>query len=82
MSLETQTPDQTRSIVTAQVVTVTTTFTSLTRGIYVGTAGDLSVTFDDDTVITFGSVANGYHPLQVKAIQGTLTTATGVIACF
>ena len=78
----TKTTDQTRSIVSAQTVTTTTTFTSLTRGIYVGTAGDLSVTFNDDTTVTLADAANGYHPLQVKAIQGTLTTASDVIALF
>jgi hypothetical protein len=80
--MNTKVTDQTRSIVSAQTVTTTTTFASLTRGIYVGVDGDLPVVFGDDTEATFEAATNGYHPLQVKSIGGTGLTATGVVALF
>jgi hypothetical protein len=81
--LSTKTPNPARSAVSGQVVTTTTEFTSLTRAIYVGTAGDLPVVFDgDSTATTFKSATNGYHPLQVKAVNGTGLTASDVVALF
>jgi hypothetical protein len=81
--LSTKTPNPARSAVSGQVVTTTTEFTSLTRAIYVGTAGDLPVVFDGDTsATTISDAANGYHPLQVKSINGTGLTASDVVALF
>jgi hypothetical protein len=80
----TKVTDQTRSAVSAQSITAstTTTFTNLTRCIYVGTAGNLGVKFSaSDSVVTLTSVANGYHPLQVEVVTN-LTTAGDVVALF
>lgn len=85
MATETQTTDQTRSIVAAEAVTntVTATFSNLTRAIYVGTSGDLVVRFTDGgSAITFSDVPAGYQPLQVAQIDATGTTADGIVACF
>jgi len=80
--MNTKVTDQTRSIVSAQTVTTTTTFTSITRGIYVGVDGDLPVEFQDGSKLTFVAAGNGYHPLEVVGIDGTGLTATGVVALF
>ena len=80
--METKTVNQSRSATSGQVVTVTTTFANLTRALYVGTAGDLAITFADDTTLTLKNAANGYHPLECKAFQSGATTADNVVALF
>lgn len=82
MALSTKVSDQTRSAISAKAVTATTTFDSLTRAIYVGTGGDLSVVFEDAVSVVLKGAAAGYHPLQVKQVNGTGTTATGIVALF
>ena len=80
----TKVSEQSRSAIEAQSITASTTATlsSLTRSVYVGTAGNLSVKFSSGgSTVTFTNVSNGYHPLQVEVINGT-TTADGVIALF
>ena len=80
----TKVTNQPRSAIDAQAITasVTATLSNLTRSIYVGTAGDLSVKFTSGgSTVTFSNVSNGYHPLQVEVINGG-TTADGVIALF
>lgn len=80
----TKVTNQPRSAVDAQTITASTTATlsSLTRAIYVGTAGNLSVKFSSGgSTVTFSNVSNGYHPLQVEVINGA-TTAGDVIALF
>ena len=73
----TKVTDQTRSAVSAQSITPSTTTT-----FYVGTAGNLGVKFSaSDSVVTLTSVANGYHPLQVEVVTN-LTTAGDVVALF
>ena len=78
----TKVSEQTRAAVGGQVVTITTSFDNLTRAIYVGTAGNLSVVFSDGSEVTINDAANGYHPLQVSRINGTGTTAGNVVALF
>lgn len=53
-----------------------------TRGLYIGTAGNLKVTFADGTTATLTSVANGVIPLKVKRVWATGTTATGITALY
>jgi len=53
-----------------------------TRGIYVGVAGDIKVTFlndDDGTSVTLKSVPVGFHSLMVKRVWSTGTAATNMI---
>ena len=50
----------------------------VTRAIYVGGSGDITVTFPDDTVVTFVAVAEGIV-LPVRAKKVTAATATGLI---
>jgi len=55
--------------------------TTNSRGIYVGVSGDLKVTLVTGTTLTFVGIAAGIvHPLQVKKVFDTLTTATNILA--
>lgn len=59
------------------------------RGIYVGTAGDLTVLLANDnsgeddipdgTVITFANAPVGYHPLRCVMVMNTGTTADDLV---
>ena len=54
-----------------------------TRGIYVGTSGDLKVDMLDGTAITFVALAAGIvHPLQVRRIYATGTDADNIVALY
>tara|TARA_B110000503_G_scaffold141071_1_gene233570 strand:- start:621 stop:890 length:270 start_codon:yes stop_codon:yes gene_type:complete len=54
----------------------------LTRGLYVGVSGNVSVKLRDDaTAVVFVGVAEGtILPLQVKQVMATNTTSTNIIA--
>lgn len=52
----------------------------VTRGIYVGGAGDAVCVMADDTEVTFtGLLAGQVYPFQVKQVKATNTTATSLI---
>jgi hypothetical protein len=55
-----------------------------TRGLYVGVSGDVKVDMvTGGTGITFVSLAAGIvHPLQVKRVYATGTTATSIVAVY
>lgn len=57
---------------------------SVSRGIYVGTSGDLVVIFVNDSdagAVTLSNLAAGvWHPIQVRTVVKTGTTATGIKA--
>lgn len=56
---------------------------ALTRGVYIGGAGNLRVDMADGTTVTFSGLAAGIvHPLAVKKVYATSTTATGVIGVY
>ena len=61
-----------------------TDLNSVTRGIYVGASGNLAVVFADDidsaTVTLVGLAAGVWHPMQVRRVLSTATTATGIVA--
>jgi len=54
----------------------------LTRALYIGVGGNLSVKLrDDSTAVVFVGVAEGtVLPLQVKQVMATGTTATNIVA--
>lgn len=54
----------------------------LTRGIYVGGGGNLSVEMDNGTVVFVGVVAGAVYPIRVRRVNSTNTTATNLIALF
>jgi hypothetical protein len=54
-----------------------------TRGIYVGTAGNLAVEMASGEHITFINLAAGIiHPIQVRRVYATGTDADDVIAIY
>lgn len=55
-----------------------------TRGIYVGTTGNLSVILANDTVATvFNNVAAGFVlPLRATKVKATGTTASNLVALY
>jgi hypothetical protein len=51
-----------------------------TRSLYVGGGGNLVVTLVGDTAaVTFTGLQAGYHPLRVKKVSATGSTASGLI---
>ena len=56
------------------------TLTTQSRGIYIGTAGNLKVDMGDGTTVTFSNlVAGTIYPLAVKKIYQTGSTAAGLV---
>ena len=55
----------------------------LTRGVQVTVAGAVAVEYEDGTQHVIGELAQGVlHPLQVRKILSTGTTATGISVFF
>lgn len=53
--------------------------TENTLSLYIGTGGALKVTLLDNSVVTYAAIAAGRHPLRVKRVWATGTTATGIV---
>jgi hypothetical protein len=61
----------------------TTVFSPETRGIYVGTTGDLAVKVQDGTSVLFKAVpAGALLPISVVQVLDTDTTASTILALF
>ncbi len=58
------------------------TFSPLPKGIYVGGAGNIALTGEDGTSVTFAVVAGAFLPLCPSKVLSTGTTATGIIALY
>ena len=55
--------------------------TEISRSLYIGAAGDISVEMGDGTNLTFIAVPAGMIlPIQVKKVLATGTTATSIVA--
>jgi len=55
----------------------------VTRGIYVGTSGDLKVDLSGGDTVTFANIAAGViHPLRVQRVYSTGTTATDIVGVY
>jgi hypothetical protein len=56
----------------------------VTRGLYVGVSGDVRVILAGDTsaVTLTGLAAGMVHPLRVKRVLSTSTTATGIVGLY
>lgn len=53
------------------------------RGLYVGVSGNVSVVMQDDTTGVLSSLAAGMvHPLSVKRVLATGTTATNIVGVY
>jgi hypothetical protein len=78
--------DNTAGIRRAVAVTPSdsTDLAGVTRGLYVGASGNVVVLFSDDkdadTVTLTGLAAGVWHPMQVRRVLSTNTTATGIVA--
>lgn len=74
------------SIVSAHGAVVVTpsdsTVINTTRGLYVGTSGDIAVRMADGMSLTFPSVPVGVFPIQVDQVKLTGTTASNIIALY
>ena len=57
-----------------------TDLAEVTLSLYVGTAGTLKVTMMDGSVVSYAAIAAGRHPLRVKRVWATGTSATGLVA--
>lgn len=54
----------------------------VTRGIYVGTSGNLTVVMAGGQTVTYSNVPVGLWPWRVKQVLATGTTATGLVGNF
>lgn len=55
----------------------------VSRGLYIGGAGNLVAVAADDTTATFTAVPAGtVLPIKVKRVNSTSTTATAIVALF
>lgn len=55
----------------------------VTRGLYVGVSGDVKADMEDGTTVTFTAMAAGVvHPLRVKRVYSTGTTATNITGVY
>ena len=61
-----------------------TDLTAATRGLYVGVSGDVVVIMaDDSAAVTITGLAAGVvHPLRVKRVKSTGTTASSIVAFY
>lgn len=50
--------------------------------LYIGVAGDVEVITDGGNTVIFKSVPVGFHPVFVRRVLSTNTTATDIIACW
>lgn len=57
-----------------------TDLSEVTLALYIGTAGAAKLTLMDGSVVTYAALAAGRHPLRVKRVWATGTTATGIVA--
>jgi hypothetical protein len=51
-----------------------------TTALYVGIAGDLTVTMLNGETVTFTAAAAGWHPIRVRRVWSTGTAATNIVA--
>ncbi|MHA2047208.1 MAG: spike base protein, RCAP_Rcc01079 family [Candidatus Thorarchaeota archaeon] len=55
----------------------------VTRGIWVGVQGDLKVDMADGDTVTFVAMAAGIvHPIQVRKVYSTGTSATSIVGIY
>ena len=59
-----------------------TDLTETTLSLHIGTAGTLKVTFEDGSTVTYAAIGAGRHPLRVKRVWATGTSAVNITAEF
>ena len=55
---------------------------TVSRALWIGTAGDLTVTMRQGQQVTFANLTVGWHPLRVSRVWATGTTASDIVACW
>lgn len=76
-------PDSAAPALDYVAVTLDTDFYALSAGIYVGTAGNLSVQNNSGQTVVFNNVAAGIiHPICARRVTAAGTTASNLIAVF
>lgn len=61
----------------------TTDLTNVTRALYIGGAGDVTVDMPDGSTVLFANALAGtILPIRVKRVRSTGTAATGIVALF
>jgi hypothetical protein len=58
------------------------TFIPVSRALYIGGTGDLTVRMADDQTVLFTAVPVGIFPIQVDQVRATGTTATNIVALY
>lgn len=67
----------------ASVTPSDSAYIKLTRGLYVGGAGNVRVRMEDGSLETLVGIAVGVvHPLRVQQVYSTSTTATNIVAVY
>ena len=64
------------------VVPSDATIFPITRALYVGVSGNISVHMADEQTITFVGVPVGIFPIQVDKVNATSTTAASIVALY
>lgn len=60
-----------------------TVFPKSTKGLYVGVSGNVAVVLEGGSSVTFNNLASGIiHPIAVKQVKSTGTTATNILAVY
>lgn len=74
------------SISSAMTPTLDATLSRISRGVYVGASGNITVQFvgdaDASTVTLIGLAAGVWHPMQIQKIISATTTVTGILVGF
>lgn len=60
----------------------TDTLTHVSRAVYLGGAGDLSVVMRGGQTVTFTAMSAGWHPIRVTQVMATGTSATEIVVCW
>lgn len=60
----------------------TAELTNMSRALYVGVAGNLSVLMRDGSTGVFLTAGVGYHPLRVRRVNLTGTTAANIVSLY
>ena len=67
----------------ASITPSDSTVIPMTRALYIGTGGNISVVMVDEQTVTFTNVVGGtILPVQVTKVRATSTTASGIVALY
>jgi len=54
-----------------------------TKGLHIGVGGDIAVTMNDGSIVTYKNCISGLvYPYQITQLRSTNTTATDVVALY